>query len=358
MTKIEEIVEKAYKNNKTISFSDILSLGLSNSEYEKLINAFEEKGIEVKEVYFEEYDELNHEQDNYTSDSVKQYLKEISVFPILTAEQERELFAQYSLTGDRKTREKLINSNLRLVVKIAKEYTWCLKGNTNDFLDIIQEGNDGLITAIEKFDVTLGNKFSSYAPFWIRQRIGRSLSDMNGPIRLPVNLVATYRRIRRKKLEIETSTGMVVSDINAALSLGIEKSRAEEIINQAGLCFESLDEEIKDIDKKSKLELIQCEDKLPEELIIQNEDNKLITKIMKQSLTKREYFVISYRMGIVNDVNNVPGFKTLEEVGEVLGLTRERIRQIIYKSYLKITKEYKRLMTDNSAEEQKTYQNR
>ena len=235
---------------------------------------------------------------------------------------------------------------------------WCLKNNTNDFLDIIQEGNDGLMTAVEKFDVTIGNKFSSYASFWIRQKIGRSLSDMSGPVRLPVGLSMKYRKIRRKRLEIESTTGKIVSDMEAAKSLGIAESRAAEIIKQASLSFESMDEETLDESKKQKIEFIQSNDKLPEDIILQNEDSKVLAKIMKQSLTKREYFVVSYRLGLINDINSVSGFKSLEEVGAKFGLTRERIRQIIAKSYLKITREYKRIMEDDFIAKQKTYQSR
>ena len=168
-----------------------------------------------------------------SSNSVRQYLNEVKQIPRLSDEEQTKLFYEYSVTKDSKIREKIISSNLMLVVSVAKDYIQRLKTNlVNDYLDIIQEGNKGLIVAVEKYDVTLGCKFSSYAVYWIKQAIGRCLMETNGKIRLPIGIIESYWKIQKYKTEVEKQTGRKIKSLDAALALGMKKERAEYVIEK------------------------------------------------------------------------------------------------------------------------------
>ena len=191
METIEKIIQKISIKNKKIRLEDILELNLKKDDFNNLIQILKNKGIKI-------IIENEEKQEDYFTDSIiRQYLNEIDTIPLLTPEEEKELFNIYNQTKDLKIRKKIINANLRLVVSIAKTYNYKTKNLTTDFLDLIQDGNEGLMKAVEKFDVTKGNKFSTYATNWIRQTIGLGLADFGRTIRIPYHTLEKVNRIKK-----------------------------------------------------------------------------------------------------------------------------------------------------------------
>jgi RNA polymerase primary sigma factor len=186
MINIEKIIEKAYKNNKKIQMEEILKLDLKDEDLEVVIESLKVAGIEIEEEK-EEAIEIN-----ISDDAVKDYLKQIGRFPLLTPEEEQEI-GKRILNGDEEAKQTLINSNLRLVVSVAKRYVSKGMG----FEDLLQEGNVGLIKAVEKFDVEKGFKFSTYATWWIRQAMTRAIADQSRTIRIPVHANEAINSIKR-----------------------------------------------------------------------------------------------------------------------------------------------------------------
>jgi len=363
MENIEQLIEKAYKNNKEVNFNDILKLELTDDEYKVLINKFEEHSITIKEEEinsFEENEKLleNQMEMFYSDDNVKMYLNEIKMLPDIPYEKLQELFYKYKMEKDLGVRQILIESNLRLVVSVARKYVARLRNNSNDFLDIIQEGNDGLMRAIETFDVELGNKFSTYAMWWIRQRIETALKENKGSIRLPLCVITDYNKIQKHKESLQVAENKNISDIEIAEQLGFTKERAEEIINANTRIEISLNESVNEDETMQMINRIPSKEIGIEEKIIDKFEFEQAIGIMRSKLTLREFFVVCCKFGIVNEINKYPGDKTLQEVGDIVGVTRERIRQILNKAYRKTIREYKKLMDDNSQEKQKNYQSR
>ena len=347
MEKIDELIKKVCKEKKAFLF-DILDLGLSYEDYNLLIHFLESKGIKVIENYVNN----NNKQDfniNYDDDLQKQYINEIIQIPLLSEQEEKELFYEYRRTRDSYIRERLICCNLRLVLKIAFEYKWRLKNNSYEIVDLIQEGNKGLIKAIEKYDVSLGNKFAVYAPWWIRHAMKTFLNDMTGQIKLPTYVSETYWSIQRRKRDIKKETGKNVSDYEVASLLGISDKRAESIIEKAGYNFFSIDESVLNDPQKTNHEFIGDMEQINiEELVINKVEFEIIEKIMKTKLTEKEYFVVSCRNGIINDVNKFPGVKKMQEIGNMIGTSRQRVEQILKDAYKKIREEYERQIEEQS----------
>ena len=264
--------------------------------------------------------------EDYVEDSVKSYLREIGRYPLLTEEEEKELTVRMQ-NGDEEAKQKLVTSNLRLVVSIAKPYI----RNELEFLDLIQEGNMGLIKAIEKFDVEKGCKISTYATWWIRQGITRAIADKSRTIRIPVHMLEIMNRFVRmtKKLTLELGREPSVEEISKALDIEVE--RANEIA-QYSQTTKSLDENVGEEEDGRLLDFVadtetEGPEKVAERKILQEE----IKDILDNVLTERESRVIRARFGMDDGIP-----KTLEEIGQKLNVTRERIRQIEAKALRKL----------------------
>jgi RNA polymerase primary sigma factor len=259
------------------------------------------------------------------SDPVRMYLKEIGRIPLLTFEQEIDL-AKKVEKGDKRAKQKLINSNLRLVVSIAKKYI----GRGLTLLDLIQEGNQGLIRAVEKYDWQRGFKFSTYATWWIRQSVTRAIADQARTIRIPVHMVENINRFLRMQRKLMQSLGREPTPEEVAKELGIEPDKALEIIkisqNPASLEAPVGDEE------DSRLGDFIHDSSAP--TLFDSASRELLKEQVEQvlgTLSDREQRVIIERFGL-NDGRP----KTLEEVGRMFQVTRERIRQIEAKALRKM----------------------
>ena len=261
------------------------------------------------------------------NDSVKIYLKEIGKVRLLTAQEEVEI-AQRIANGDEDAKQELINANLRLVISIAKRYA----GRGMPFLDLIQEGNMGLIKAVEKFDYTKGFKFSTYATWWIRQAITRAIADQARTIRIPVHMVETINKITRAQRQLVQELGRdpTAEEISERLEGALSPDRIREIqcINQEPVSLETPIGEEDDSHLGDFLEDKEVES--PNEYTTKSLLKDELYDVL-QELTDREARVLELRYGLID---NHP--RTLEEVGKEFGVTRERIRQIEAKAIKKL----------------------
>ena len=258
-------------------------------------------------------------------DPVRMYLKEIGQIKLLSAEEEVELAKRVS-EGDQEAKNKLTEANLRLVVSIAKKYS----GRGLHILDLIQEGNTGLIRAVDKFDWTKGNKFSTYATWWIRQAITRAIADQARTIRVPVHMVEVINKATRcnRKLVQELGREPTVEEIAAELNLPVEKIIEA---NRTAADTLSLDTPVGDEEDTSIGSFVEDE-RTPGPADATS--NALLAEALKEildTLTEREADVLRMRFGMYDGRTH-----TLEEVGQIFGVTRERIRQIENKAIRKL----------------------
>lgn len=269
--------------------------------------------------------------DEASDDSVRLYLREIGKIPLLTAEGELEL-AQKVVAGDKKAKDKMAEANMRLVVSIAKRYS----GRGLDFLDLIQEGNTGLLRAVEKFDPDKGFKFSTYATWWIRQAITRAIADQARTIRIPVHMVETINKLLRTQRRMTQELNREPSIDELAKELDMEPEKVEYVI-KIKQDIHSLDAGIGrdgDDDSESVLgDFIEDEDAdSPEDSAAGQLLKEQVSSILS-ALTEREQKIIKMRFGLDDGKNH-----TLEEVGQEFSVTRERIRQIEAKALTKLRK--------------------
>lgn len=291
----------------------------------------ETRDIESEEELSDEELAITAENvDAFADDSVRLYLREIGKIPLLTPEEEADL-AQRIVKGDKKAKDKMVESNMRLVVSIAKRYG----GRGLDFLDLIQEGNTGLLRAVEKFDPEKGFKFSTYATWWVRQAITRAIADQARTIRIPVHMVETINKVLRttRKLTAELNREPTNEEIAKALDMEPEKIDYVMRIKQD---IASLDASVgRDGDDEDSVlgDFVEDEERdSPEESAANQILKEQLSEIIA-TLTDREQKIIRLRFGIGGGRPH-----TLEEVGNEFDVTRERIRQIEAKALAKLRK--------------------
>ena len=313
------------EEKKTIVVKPIVvkDLDIEEPAADDLIDEEEEELDEealTKEQYF----------DDATDDSVRMYLREIGKIPLLNSEEEFEL-AQRVLKGEKKAKDKMAEANMRLVVSIAKRYS----GRGLDFLDLIQEGNTGLLRAVEKFDPDKGFKFSTYATWWIRQAITRAIADQARTIRIPVHMVETINKLLRtqRRMTQEFNREPTIEELAEELEMTPEKIEYVIKIKQD---ITSLDAGIgRDGDEEDSTlsDFVEDEDSITPEESAATQLLKEQVKEVLSSLSDREQKIIRMRFGLDNGKNH-----TLEEVGQEFAVTRERIRQIEAKALVKLRK--------------------
>lgn len=266
--------------------------------------------------------------DDVADDSVRLYLREIGKIPLLNAEEELEL-AKRVVAGDKDAKDKMAEANMRLVVSIAKRYV----GRGLDLLDLIQEGNTGLLRAVEKFDPDKGFKFSTYATWWIRQAITRAIADQARTIRIPVHMVETINKLLRTQRRLTQELNREPTNEEIAAEMDIDVDKVEHIM-KIKQDISSLDASIRDDEDDSVLaDFIEDEDTVTPEESATSQLLKEQVKEMLSSLTDREQKIIKLRFGLEDGKSH-----TLEEVGQEFAVTRERIRQIEAKALAKLRK--------------------
>lgn len=268
--------------------------------------------------------------DDVSDDSVRLYLREIGKIPLLSAEEEMEL-ARRVIDGDKKAKDKMAEANMRLVVSIAKRYS----GRGLDFLDLIQEGNTGLLRAVEKFDPDKGFKFSTYATWWIRQAITRAIADQARVIRIPVHMVETINKLLRTQRRMTQELNREPTLDELAKELDMEPDKIEYVM-KIKQDIHSLDAGVgRDGDEEDSVlgDFIEDEDTATPEESASNQLLKEQVQSILSSLSDREQKIVKMRFGLDNGKSH-----TLEEVGQEFAVTRERIRQIEAKALAKLRK--------------------
>ncbi|MBR3145209.1 MAG: RNA polymerase sigma factor RpoD [Clostridia bacterium] len=284
-----------------------------------------EEDLKLEEVDIDNID-VDLSMDNLSlDDPVKVYLREIGRVPLLTTEDEIELAKQIA-DGNENAKKRLTEANLRLVVSIAKKYV----GRGMSFLDLIQEGNVGLIKAVDKFDYTKGFKFSTYATWWIRQAITRAIADQARTIRIPVHMVETINRLKKVQSQLLHENGYEPSDELIAEKMELPVERVREIMRVAQEPV-SMETPIGPEEDSRLMDFIKDDDALaPDDAALKTIVNEDINEVL-HTLNKREEDVIRLRFGLKDGRCH-----TLEEVGEQFDVTRERIRQIEAKALRKL----------------------
>ena len=265
-----------------------------------------------------------------SDDSVRIYLQQIGKIPLLSAEEELEVAKKIYETQSEIARKVLINANLRLVVSIAKKYI----GRGLSFLDLIQEGNMGLIKATEKFDYTKGYKFSTYATWWIQQSITRAIADKARIIRLPIHLIESINKIKKATMDLTTRLGRIPNKQEIADEMGISTSKLTSIIKSTQSTI-SIDTPTGQKDDSNKIiDYIVDESTIAPDNMVSQESMIDDIKSMLGQLSQKERDVLILRFGLNNNGNK----KTLDEIGSIYGVSRERIRQIENRAISKLKK--------------------
>ena len=343
--KLHQLLELAKKKKNVLEYQEISDhfkdMQLGEDQFEKILDYLEQNNIDVlriteeeddSEVLIDEEDEIEVENIDLPvpdgisiEDPVRMYLKEIGKVPLLTAEEEIEL-AQRMEEGDQEAKKRLAEANLRLVVSIAKRYV----GRGMLFLDLIQEGNLGLIKAVEKFDYRKGYKFSTYATWWIRQAITRAIADQARTIRIPVHMVETINKLIRVSRQLLQELGREPTPEEIAEEMDMPVERVREIlkISQEPV---SLETPIGEEEDSHLGDFIQDDNvPVPAEAAAFTLLKEQLVEVLG-TLTEREQKVLRLRFGLDDG-----RARTLEEVGKEFSVTRERIRQIEAKALRKL----------------------
>ncbi|MBR6559473.1 MAG: RNA polymerase sigma factor RpoD [Clostridia bacterium] len=360
-TEIADLIEKG-KSKGSLSLEEIMEafedVDYDMDQMEKVYETLESNGIEIAGYVSDENINISDvEKDVETlesaedmekaltqeglaiDDPVRMYLREIGKVPLLSADVESEL-AEKMAEGDEVAKNRLVESNLRLVVSIAKRYV----GKGMFFLDLIQEGNLGLMKAVDKFDFKKGYKFSTYATWWIRQAITRAIADQARTIRIPVHMVETIHRVSRYQRQLLQEYGREATDVEIAEKMGMSVDKVREIMKIA-LDPVSLETPIGEEDDSHLGDFIPDDDSpSPEDEVFSEMLREQLIEVL-HTLTLREEQVLKLRFGLDDGRP-----RTLEEVGQEFNITRERIRQIEAKalrklrhpSRSKMLKEYRR----------------
>ena len=342
--KVEDLIEKSKKSRLSEEDFDqaLEEMNYDMDELDKLCEALEDNGVELPgSLSNAELEEIQAEVSRFENpanmekileqegvaidDPVRQYLKEIGRIPLLDSEKEKDL-AERMMTGDEDAKNTLVESNLRLVVSIAKKYL----GRGMYFLDLIQEGNLGLMKAVDKFDYTKGYKFSTYATWWIRQAITRAIADQARTIRIPVHMVETIHKVTKYSRQMLQELGREPTAEEIGEKIGLSADRVREIlkISQDPVSLETPIGEEEDS---------HLGDFIPDDDTPAPSDAAAATMLREtierelHTLTPREEHVIKLRFGLYDGRN-----RTLEEVGKEFDITRERIRQIEAKALRKL----------------------
>jgi RNA polymerase primary sigma factor len=295
---------------------------------EPTAEVFSDAWVAEEEEEEEVFVDQNAYLDDVADDSVRLYLREIGKIPLLTAEQELKL-AHEVVSGDKRAKDKMAEANMRLVVSIAKRYV----GRGLDLLDLIQEGNTGLLRAVEKFDPDKGFKFSTYATWWIRQAITRAIADQARTIRIPVHMVETINKLLRTQRRLTQELNREPTNEEIAKEMDIEVEKVEHIM-KIKQDIHSLDQSVRDDEEDSVLgDFVEDEDTITPEESATNQLLKEQVKDLLGSLSEREQKIIRLRFGLEDGKSH-----TLEEVGQEFSVTRERIRQIEAKALAKLRK--------------------
>ena len=340
--KVQNILNKAKEKGK-ITYEELATEleDINPEQIDKVFDAFEEIGVdvlkdddieepdiedlqEVEDIKLEDINTMNFDGIN-VDDPVRMYLREIGKIPLLSFEEELEL-AKLVLEGDEEAKQRLAESNLRLVVSIAKKYV----GRGMLFLDLIQEGNMGLIKAVEKFDYKKGYKFSTYATWWIRQAITRAIADQARTIRIPVHMVETINKLIRTSRHLLQQIGRepTPEELAKELDMTVEKVTEIQKIAQDPV---SLETPIGEEDDSHLGDFIQDDDSpAPQDVAAYTLLREQLEEVMN-TLTPREAKVLRLRFGLDDGKA-----RTLEEVGREFDVTRERIRQIEAKALRKL----------------------
>ena len=322
----EEILQVFPKPEDVLEEVDDLYIKLINEEIDVFETTAEEMESDNKTTteLEKELETLTALEEGSVTDPVRQYLRDIGKIPLLTAADEIDL-AKRAEKDEKKARDKLISANLRLVVSIAKKYV----GRGMSLLDLMEEGNIGLMRAVDKYDWRRGYKFSTYATWWIRQAITRAIADQARTIRIPVHMVETINRFNRTQRRLMQELGREPTPEEVAKALDIDESKAREIIkvSQEPTSLETPvgDEEDSHLGDFIADQGLQPDEQATRELLKIHLDEVL------DSLSPREKRVLQLRFGLEDGKQ-----RTLEEVGKEFGVTRERIRQIEAKAIRKL----------------------
>jgi RNA polymerase primary sigma factor len=296
------------------------TLDLPDDDVAGIYEQLEQRGVEIRDDCGREQAEstyVNGDLATATTDALQLFLNEMARYPLLTADQEVEL-AKRIERGDKAAKDQMVNSNLRLVVSIAKKY----QGHGLSLLDLIQEGIIGLIRAVEKFDWRRGYKFSTYATWWIRQAVQRGVANKARTIRMPVHIVDRERKIARaeRELHVKLGRGPTLEEIAKAAKLPLKQVRE---VQDAARAVTSLDRPVGAEGDAALGDLVAGEEAPPEEELEISLRQEALRRAVAE-LPDRERDVLKMRFGLNGD----PDPQSLEAIGRALGLTRERVRQI------------------------------
>ena len=335
----KKLLVKIGKEKGYITFEELADnlkgLELDSDALDELYNLFHDMGIEVVSEDVDDGEEgvdggemigdLSIPKTVSINDPVRMYLKEIGKISLLSLEEELELSEKVA-EGDVEAKNKLAESNLRLVVSIAKRYV----GRNLSFLDLIQEGNMGLMKAVDKFDASKGYKFSTYATWWIRQAITRAIADQAKTIRVPVHMVETINKLKRAQRQLTLELNREPTEEELADKMGLPVEKVREII-KIDVDPISLEKPTREDEDSCVADFIKDERNMgPEEYAINSKLKDEIAEVLL-TLTEREEQVLKLRFGLEDGT-----CRTLEEVGNMFGVTRERIRQIEAKALRKL----------------------